>query len=169
MLQSGLKSLSEYSPSTFQWTQAHSEGRFCIVRAILMWSKGAARLDVNGDSIKIIVDENRLDDIHDAAGILLKHLNYYKATCKPDEAFQFYHALTGLDDKWLSIRTKIIEKRRASEKSILYAHAILKYDENSKEYSMVSPFASCETPKISEVIHSYLDNIEISQIIPENQ
>ena len=165
MLEAGMNSLASYSPTTLKWTQAHAEGRFCILRAVLIWSRGAARLEENGDSLKIIIDENRLDDVHDAVGKLLKHINYYKATYKPDEAFQFYRALTGIDDRWLSIRKKVNNKNSQIVQHTVYAHAIVKYDENTKEYSLNSPFSSDESPKISDVFHSYLDNIEISQTL----
>ena len=162
MLRAGLLSLSDYSKSTFKWSQAHAEGRFCLLRAVLIWSKGAARIEEKEESVKIIIDENRLDDIHDAVGTLLKHLNYYKSSNRPNEAFQFYRALTGIDEHWLNISEKVSKMIRGTGAYPIRSHAIVKYDKEKKEYTLNSPYESDENPKISEHFHSFIDNIEIS-------
>jgi dipeptidyl-peptidase-3 len=108
MLHGGIKTLFLYSPEVARWGQAHSRARFAIVRAVIMWSAGAVSVKKIGDSYKILLDQGKFQGVVDAIELLLKHLNYYKAARLPDQAREFYGALTAIDDFWLDVRKQAI-------------------------------------------------------------
>ena len=86
MLHSGLKTLICYAPEVSQWKQAHARARFAIVRACLIWSRGAVTISKKGDEVVIRIDPAKLQGVVDATEILLKHLTYFKTARLPDAA-----------------------------------------------------------------------------------
>jgi dipeptidyl-peptidase-3 len=111
MLHTAVKQLNCYAPEVLQWKQAHARARFAILRAVLMWGRGAVVVKKTDDAacpFKLIVDPKKFDGIVDAIELLLKHLNYYKAARLPEQAKEFYGALTSVDDFWMQVRAEAI-------------------------------------------------------------
>lgn len=105
MLIAGLRGMFCYSAEAKRWTQAHSAARFAILRACLMWGRGAAEIRKTAEGgYQLFVDINKLDGIKDAITTLLKHLNYYKTTCLPGPGAEFFAAMTAFDDRWIAIK-----------------------------------------------------------------
>ena len=105
MLVAGLRSMWCYSAEAKRWTQAHSAARFAILRACIMWGRGAAEVKKLPDGgYQLFVDINKLDGIQDAITRLLKHLTYYKSTCLPGPGADFFAAMTAIDDRWMAVK-----------------------------------------------------------------
>jgi hypothetical protein len=109
ILHPGMRGLVCYVPELWQWKQAHTQARFGILRAVLAWGRGAASVKAVDGSFKLYVDPEKIDGVIDAAELLLKHLNYYRTVRAPDQAKEFFGALTSLDDFWLAVRAKAQE------------------------------------------------------------
>jgi dipeptidyl-peptidase-3 len=104
MLHYGMMTIPMYSPITHTWTQGHAQARFAIIRAVLIWGRGAVTLRLVDDKFKLIADPAKFDGVYDAVARLLAHLNYYKAAKLVEPAREFYGALTSIDDFWLDVR-----------------------------------------------------------------
>lgn len=116
MLVAGLRSLPYYDAEVREWGQAHCQARFAILRACLMWGRGAVRLEKRplGAEARycIEIDPGRLGDVLSATGKLLVHLNYYKACGLAQPGAEFFRALTSLDAEWMEVREEAIRKKR---------------------------------------------------------
>jgi dipeptidyl-peptidase-3 len=104
MLHAGIKTLTCYAPDVVQWKQAHARARFGVLRAALIWGRGSVSLKLVDGRYKLFVDPDKLDGLQDAIELLLKYLNYYKSAKLPNQAKEFYGALTAFDDFWLDVR-----------------------------------------------------------------
>ena len=157
MLLSGLRSMWCYSAEARKWTQAHSEARFAILRACLMWGRGAATVKkLENGNVELFVDINNLDGIRDAITTLLKHLTYYKATCLPGPAAEFFGALTSINDHWLSIK-KIIDK--IPRKRPVYSCGVVRETEDGK-FKIES--VTNEEPNAYDVALAYIETIHLA-------
>jgi dipeptidyl-peptidase-3 len=105
LLHYGLMTLPVYSPTTRVWKQAHAQARFVIIRALLIWGRGAVSVKKVEGKFKLFLNADLFDGIEDAVERLLVHLNYYKATRLVDPAREFYGALSSFDDFWLEVRS----------------------------------------------------------------
>jgi hypothetical protein len=76
-----------------------------------MWSGGAVTVKKVGDMYKILLDQSKFERAEDAVELLLKYLNYYKAARLPDQAREFFGALTAIDDFWLDVRKQAIASK----------------------------------------------------------
>jgi dipeptidyl-peptidase-3 len=104
ILHYGMVNLPMYSPATHTWTQPHAQAQFVIIRAMLIWGRGAVSLRLIDEKFKLIVDPAKFDGVYDAVERLLAHLNYYKAAKLVEPAREFYGALSSIDDFWLEVR-----------------------------------------------------------------
>jgi dipeptidyl-peptidase-3 len=111
MLHNGLSTLTCYQPEVAQWKQAHARARFAILRAVLMWGRGAVAVKRVQTEFKLEIDVQKFDGVVDAVENLLKHLNYFKAARLPDQAREFFGALTALDDFWTEVRAQAVAIR----------------------------------------------------------
>jgi dipeptidyl-peptidase-3 len=109
MLHKALAQLINYNPEARQWRQAHARARFAILRSLIIWGRGSVAVRAIDGRYKVIVDPDRLDAAEFAVANLLKHLNYYKAVRLPDQAQEFYGAITSLDDFWIDVRKQATE------------------------------------------------------------
>ena len=135
MSRSGLYGLRDYEPSQLRWRQAHSQGRFAILKAILMWGKGALQIKkVDNDvGYEIFVDKERINDLIDGYTIMLKHLNYYKATAQVESAQAFFQSLTSVDNFFLGVRDSVLKFKR---KKMVFQGALCIQNEKN-EYDLV--------------------------------
>jgi dipeptidyl-peptidase-3 len=158
MLHTGLRTLTCYSPELVQWKQAHAQANFAILRAVLMWGRGAAIVKAVDGSFKLYVDPDNLDGVVDAVELLLKHLNYYKAARQPEQAKEFFGALTSFDDFWLAVAAKSRELKVAP--SIHCGAAIKK---SGDRYTLAR--AGEGTSTILDVAKSVLGNITLASAV----
>jgi len=155
LLHNSMKTLYCYSPEASQWKQAHAAARFAILRACLMWGRGAVQVKKIDDEYKLIVDKERLDDIYIAIEKLLKHLNYYKSACLISPGKEFYRSLTSMDSYWLDIRSYVL--KHLSPRSLLCGAMI-----NHKDGKYFLSQASTSAPTTFDVINSTVNNITLS-------
>ena len=156
MLIGGLRSMWCYSAESRKWTQAHSAARFAILRACIMWGRGAASVKFNKEgNVELYVDYNNLDGIKDAITTLLKHLTYYKATCLPGPGTEFFTALTSIDDFWYSVKTKVdaIPRKRA-----VYCGGVVREVDGKLKIQDVTKGEA--TPL--DAVYYVLDNLELA-------
>jgi dipeptidyl-peptidase-3 len=99
-----IRGLTMYVADVLQWKQPHSRARFAMLRAAIIWGRGAVAVRKIDGQYKLIVDQDKFDGIVDAIELLLKHLNYYKTARLPEQGREFYAALTSIDDFWMDVR-----------------------------------------------------------------
>ena len=158
MFLTALKNINCYSPETHLWKQAHAQGRFCIFNACLKWSNGAVTIDDSTENVIIKIDPTRLKEIHESVSKLLIHLNYYKSACLAEEAGKFYEEMTSLDDKWLSIREKMVQK---PEPRAVHLAAVVRNDEKGVRLETIG---NGREPKLADVIRMYTQNIDAAKL-----
>lgn len=143
MMRAGLLALSFYDPSRQAWLQAHSQARFCILRACLIWAPKAVVLkevvENGAKTLELVIDRSRLDDVIYAARKLLLHLNVYKASANFATANEFFVAMTALDERWVSYRA--IAETLKKPRSINLQAMIAKTDAG---HTLVSASAKAE-------------------------
>jgi hypothetical protein len=105
-----MKLLTCFDRETGQWRQARARARFALLRAVLMWGRGALIFDRTG--YKLSVQREKFDGIVDAVEIMLKHLLYDRAARMPEQAREFFSALSVLDDFSLAVRQRAVELKR---------------------------------------------------------
>ncbi|OHS95367.1 Dipeptidyl peptidase 3 [Tritrichomonas foetus] len=158
MLHAGLKTLICYSEEAHQWRQAHACARFAIVKACIIWGRGAVDVVKTADGkFKIVFDRNNIDGVKDAVETLLKHLNYFKSTNQAEAGKQFMGFLTCLDDFWLDVRKYALQQKRAR---YVYCGVTAKKLENG-EYTIAPPVENGE-PTAADVVLSSIQNVTIS-------
>jgi dipeptidyl-peptidase-3 len=155
MLHQGVMTLIHYSTDVHQWKQAHAQARFAILRAVLIWGRGAVVFKAINGTYKLLVDPGNFDGVVDAVENLLKHLNYYKAARMPDQAKEFFRALTSFDDFWIEVRKKALEARLP--RGVLCGAVLQK---TADGYTLVR--ASPNPPTVFDVAFSISENIEIA-------
>ena len=158
MFLTGLTNIDCYSPETHQWKQAHAQGRFCILNACMRWSNGAVTLDDSTEDVIIRIDEKRLADIHEAVSKLLIYLNYYKAACLPEEARKFYEEMTTLDEKWLSIRSKVTKE---IPPRAVHLAAVVRNDEKGVR---IETIGNGRDATLADVIRTFTQNIDAAKL-----
>lgn len=107
----GLSSLRDWDNNQRKWNQAHSQARFALLKALLIWSRGALSLEKiwvhsygsNCLSPKVADRENAFDEIKDAAEMLLKHLNDYKSNALFKEGRRFIEMMSAVDGDFLEV------------------------------------------------------------------
>jgi len=160
MIRSGMVGLLDYSPADLHWRQAHSQGRFAILKACLIWGKGALkikRVDTE-NKFEINIDENRLDDILDACTIMLKHLNYYKATGQVEPAAAFFQSLTSVDPFFLEVRESSLKLKR---REVVFQGALSV--KNGNEYDLTDASSICEgEPTVFDSSLTLIKNIQMA-------
>ena len=143
--------LLNYDPKTMMWKQAHARGRFAILRALLMWSRGGLTVIRKNNSFEIVVNKEKLDGVRDGLALMLKHLNYYKATCQVTQAEAFYSALTSVDNYWLEVR-KIVENIPKREVIIAQATIVKEND----QWTLIGK----ENPDIYDAAMTVIQNVQ---------
>ena len=157
MLLAGLRCLWCYSSEGRKWTQAHSIARFAILRACIMWGRGAASVKITPEGkAQLYVDPDNLDGIRDAITTLLKHLTYYKAACLPGPGKEFFSALTSIDDFWMSVKN-IVDK--VPRKSPIFCGGVVKEVDGKLKIESACPNGN---PTPLDAIYYVLDNIELA-------
>lgn len=112
MVNTALKYMYCYSPDLSKWTQAHAAARFAILRALIIWGRGAVKLIKNDQNeFKVWVDPDNLDGCYDAIEKLLIHLNYFKSTAQVTSGQEFFQTLLSFDEKWLEVRKFTLTKK----------------------------------------------------------
>lgn len=114
-IHNALEHLNRYSQETHQWKSAHAAGEFAILKASLKWGNGCIDLVEQDQGFKLIIDEEKLDNIKEALEKLLIFLNYYKSTNKVKEGTKFFNDLTAMDEKFLKL-----QKNKPENKSTTY-------------------------------------------------
>jgi hypothetical protein len=155
MLHNALVGLVCYSPEVSQWKQIHSRARFALLRAIITWGRGAVSVRKIEGRFKLLIDESKFDGVVDAVEYLLKHLNYYKATRLPDQAREFFGALTALDDFWIEVRSQSVEIRLP--RAVLVGATAVK---NGDNVTLVGPTKETFTPL--DVVLSTIRNVAVA-------
>jgi len=156
MLLSSLRSMYCYSPEARQWKQAHASARFAILRALIIWGEGSVKVTkYDDDRIELFVDPNNLEGVKNGLKILLTHLNYYKSTYQPDQAREFFSALTSFDAFWLDVK-RISDKE--PKRRAVYCGAVVEKTQNDIK---VVPFTN-ETPTIFDAVMSIVSNIKVA-------
>jgi dipeptidyl-peptidase-3 len=104
LLCQGLQTLTLFHVESGKWKQAHAQGRFAIIKALLKWSNGAVAVANTDGKLTITVDPAKIDGVAEGTALLLKYLNYYKTTAKVVEGRAFYEELTSFDEFWMKAR-----------------------------------------------------------------
>ena len=103
-IHNALTSLNRYSIETHQLKLAHEAAEFAILKASLKWGNGCIDLVEQDQGFKLIIDDEKLDNIKEALKKLLIFLNYYKSTNKVKEGTEFFNDLITMVDKFLKVR-----------------------------------------------------------------
>ena len=116
MANAGLYSLRDWDSHERKWTQAHSQARFALLKALLIWSRGALTLEKQSSNVGLYpqIDESRnncYDEIRDAAEMLLKHLNDYKSNALYKEGKRFFEMLSAVDGDFVSVLSSYSRKK----------------------------------------------------------
>jgi dipeptidyl-peptidase-3 len=159
ILHQAMKGLGHYVPEVVQWKQAHARARFAILRAVLMWGNGGVGLKNVDGVYQLFIDESNFEGIVDSVALLLKYLNYYRATRKPEQAKEFLGALTSFDDYWLDVRSKVIKVKKP--RGIFVGAVIKKIDEGGYTLERFT----LEKPTVLDAALSVLQNIEVASHI----
>ena len=155
MLHAGIKTLTCYAPEVSQWKQAHARARFAILRACLIWGRGAVKVTKNDKEVTIHIDPSKFQGVVDAIENLLKHLNYFKAVRLPEAGAEFFGALTSLDDFWLQVRSIAVDKQ--TPRGVICGAVVRKSGDN---YTLSR--IGGEKPTLLDVIHSVIDTTELA-------
>jgi dipeptidyl-peptidase-3 len=155
ILHYGMMTIPMYSPITHTWTQGHAQARFAIIRAVLIWGRGAIAVRLVDDKLKLIADPSKFDGLYDAAERLLAHLNYYKAAKLVEPAREFYGALSSVDDFWLDVR-------KAADGHYIPrpCHLGVKLVKDGDKYGLVP--GSEEEPNVLNFTLAALENIRLA-------
>jgi dipeptidyl-peptidase-3 len=156
MLHNSIAQLTCYAPAVSQWKQAHARARFAILRAVLIWGRGAVTVRKVDGQFKLFIDAEKFDGVIDAIEKLLVHLNYYKAVRLPEQAKEFYGALTSLDDFWLEVRVQALAIQLP--RSLQCGATIVKSQEG--DLTLVGPTKDALTTL--DVVRSLVQNIKIA-------
>lgn len=160
ILHHGISQTVAYSISQHSWSQSHAAARFAILRAVLMWGKGAATIDIVEDKInpfRLRLDINRLEDVRIAVTKLLVHLNYFKSTNQPDSAREFVGMMTSMDDYWLTVRKA--SQVTITPNTVLCGGSIIK--DGDKDYHFEETDLSKGSSRVT-FIRSTQKNIELA-------
>ena len=155
MLHSGIKTLTCYAPECSQWKQAHARARFAILRACLIWGRGAVSLTKNDTDVILRIDPTKFQGVVDAIELLLKHLNYYKAVRLPEAGSEFFGALTSLDNFWLQVRAIAVKKQ--TPRGAVCGAVVRKHGDS---YTLER--IGGEKPTMLDLIHSIIDTTELA-------
>jgi dipeptidyl-peptidase-3 len=155
MLHSAVAQITHYSPEVSRWKQAHSRARFAVLRAAIIWGRGAVAVRKVDGEFKLFVDSENIDGLIDAVEKLVVHLNYFKATRLPEQGREFFNALTSLDDFWLEVRAQAIPIRLP--RGIQCGAMIVK---NGDDVTLVGP--TKEEITTINLIRSILQNVTIA-------
>lgn len=124
MTNSGLRSLNDWDHNERKWNQAHSQARFALLKALLIWSYGALTLEKSGSGPLVQLTpvvanrEGAFDQIRDAAEMLLKHLNDYKSNGLYKEGKRFFEMLSAVDGDFTSVLNLYSNKKVVPEKDV---------------------------------------------------
>lgn len=124
MTSSGLSSLCDWDNEERKWNQAHSQARFALLKALLIWSRGALTLEKvgNGPSTRLIPTvanrKGAYDEIRDAAEMLLKHLNDYKSNGLFKEGKRFFEMLSAVDGDFVSVLHHYTKKKQPVDENV---------------------------------------------------
>ncbi|KAK8854357.1 hypothetical protein M9Y10_016917 [Tritrichomonas musculus] len=156
-IHNALEHLNRYSQETHQWKSAHAAGEFAILKASLKWGNGCIDLVEQDQGFKLIIDEEKLDNIKEALEKLLIFLNYYKSTNKVKEGTEFFNDLTAMDEKFLKL-----QKNKPENKSTtyLFTGAIVEIvDKEKEEYNLTAQVKGEKATILDSLFYS-LKNIQ---------
>lgn len=156
-IHNALERLNRYSQETHQWKSAHAAGEFAILKASLKWGNGCIDLVEQDQGFKLIIDEEKLDNIKEALEKLLIFLNYYKSTNKVKEGTEFFNDLTAMDEKFLKL-----QKYKPENKSTtyLFTGAIVEIvDKEKEEYNLTAQVKGEKATILDSLFYS-LKNIQ---------
>jgi dipeptidyl-peptidase-3 len=155
MLRNALEGLVSYAPEVREWKQAHSRARFAVLRSVLIWGRGSLSVKKVEGKFKLTLDSAKFDGVVDAVELLVKHLNYFKATRLPEQGSEFLGMLTSLDDFWMEVRSQAMAVR--TSRPIVCGPTVVK-DENGLTF--VNP--KNPEPTTLDVVLSVTRNVKIA-------
>jgi len=113
MARKGLKALEFYTPETKKWGQAHMQGRYAIMRVLLLEGDGVLRIQQDKDNAVVVLDKSKiLTSGSRAIGEFLKKLQVYKATANVQEGTEFYTNYTMVPEEYSELRNIVLAKRK---------------------------------------------------------
>eukprot|EP00096_Caligus_rogercresseyi_P009060 TRINITY_DN3009_c0_g1_i1.p1 TRINITY_DN3009_c0_g1~~TRINITY_DN3009_c0_g1_i1.p1 ORF type:complete len:809 (-),score=242.44 TRINITY_DN3009_c0_g1_i1:90-2228(-) len=122
MCVSGLKSLEMYAPGAKEWKQAHSQGRFAILRVLLETGEGFLSVkEVTGEDGKpdflIKMDRSKLESVGKTAiGDFLRKLQIFKSTGDAEASIKLFDHYSSVNNEgpfpWAKWRDIVVARRK---------------------------------------------------------
>lgn len=149
MMVSAVKGTSNYSTEKGKWMQAHSQGRFVIMKVLK--ENNFVKLKFTDDNMEILMDKDKiLTEGKKIIGDFINRLQVYKATGNFEDGNKFYQKYSTLDEE--DMKMLEVYRKHKKPRSVIVQPS-LKLENNSFEY--------IEYNKTSEgLIRSFIDKFD---------